>query len=119
MPDRDALAATLTELRLMSGRDRRAILAALEPEDRARAEALLDGRGEPAPAAGEAPALPHWLAERLDPSDRRVTPATRRALGEALRDTSGRGTGEAATAPRGRSLLGTVGAFLKRGAAAL
>jgi hypothetical protein len=115
VPDPNSLPETIAALGALPGRDRRAILAALEPEERARAAALLGARGAPTPPVRPEPALAlsPWLAERLTAADGRVTPATRRILVEAS-EAAGRGDGAAAPAPRGRSLLGALGALLSR-----
>ena len=118
MHDPHLLAATIAELRSLGGTDRRAILAALPAEERARAEALLQEGVKPGmaeAAAPAAPALSPWLAERLAEGDGRITPATRAALRKAMGESGAApGSGTADAAPRGRSLLGGMAALLGR-----
>lgn len=118
VPEQDPLTTTIAELRSLRSRDRRFILAALDPADRARAAALLREGREAAPRQAQVEAPPTvspWLLDRLEAVDERVSPAAKRALAEALEAD----VGAPASPPRGRTLLGAVAALLGFGGTAL
>jgi hypothetical protein len=122
MREADTLAALAEDLRALSDRERRAVLAALSPFERAQVGALLDAAVEPGPAAE--PAAPDysrfspWLACHLGADgtgERNLTLATRQLLSQAAGEALGSkpvplpATGPA---PKRRSLADAVGQFL-------
>ena len=118
MPEADTLAALAEDLRALSERERRAVLAALSPFERAQVGALLDAASMPAPVEPAAPDYSRfspWLARHLsvDPAvgERNLTAATRQLIGQASAELAGgRAAPAAATAPapRRRSLADAV-----------
>jgi hypothetical protein len=76
----DDLAKAARDLAVLSGADRRAILAALKPEERLRIEAAM--RGAPTPAASASEPLHSPWFEGLQESSE-VTAAARAALASA------------------------------------
>jgi hypothetical protein len=123
MREADTLAGLATELRGLSGRDRRAVFKALSPFERAQAEALLEASG-PAPRAepdlsGFSPWLAkHVLAAHGNEDGRNLTPATRGLLAEVAGAAArGRASSRAAATPRPRSLADALVHFLMPGAA--
>jgi hypothetical protein len=86
MREADTLAALSFDLRALSSRERRALLAALSPFERAQVDALLEAAEAPAPPEGpDLSRLSPWLARHLGEGDgdRNLTAATRRLLAEA------------------------------------
>lgn len=113
MPAPDRASGLADELHALPVRDRRAILAALSPFERAQLERLLDGAPPPPPAPPVSPYSP-WLAERIAEAAAGagpLTPAVRRLVAEAA--VSGAAPAAAVPVPQGRSLLGALGSFLK------
>ncbi|MEA3063634.1 MAG: hypothetical protein QOJ27_62 [Sphingomonadales bacterium] len=122
MREADTLAGLAEELRALGARERRAVLAALSPFERAQVGALLDAAAVPAP---EQPAAPDysrfspWLARHLKadgaPGERNLTPATRRLLADAAGELAGPTTvpgSKLEPAPKRRSLVDAVGQLL-------
>jgi hypothetical protein len=122
MREADTLAGLADELRALGARERRAVLAALSPFERAQVDALLDAASAPAP---EQPALPDhsrfspWLARHLKadgaPGERNLTAATRRLLAEAAGELTKAAAGPSSKpdpAPKRRSLADAVGQLL-------
>jgi hypothetical protein len=121
MREADTLAGLADDLRALSPRERRAVLAALSPYERAQVAALIDETAIPAPAQPAAPDYSRfspWLARHLTADaegagDRNLTAATRRLLAEAaaeLGPAPSRQAGE--PAPKRRSLAEAVGQLL-------
>lgn len=108
----DTLGAVARDLAVLSGRDRRAILQALDADDRATVRAVMRGTA-PAAAnpAGVATLHSPWVeqlaADARNGDDGRMTGAARAALLEAL-DRSR----VAPVRPSGRSLLQAAGGLL-------
>lgn len=101
------------DLSALSGRDRRAILAALDSEERDWVRAAMRGRVEPAARIAQAGGAIHspWMvgliAAATATDDQRMTAAAR----TALLDAAGR-TGAGAPRQPGRSLLQAAGGLL-------
>ncbi|HEX8223871.1 MAG TPA: hypothetical protein VF605_08655 [Allosphingosinicella sp.] len=121
MPEADTLAALAEDLGALSDRERRGVLAALSPFERAQVGALLDAAASPAPAEPVAPDYSRfspWLARHLgsDPvGERNLTAATRELLARAGAETAGgkpMPTAVAAPAPKRRSLADAVAQLL-------
>lgn len=121
MREADTLGGLADELRALSARERKAVLAALSPFERAQVDALLEAAAAPAqPAAPDYSIFSPWLACHLKPDDaaagdRNLTPATRRLLAEAAGDLlrgPAAGSEAAAPAPKRRSLADAVAQFL-------
>lgn len=89
MLEADTLAGLAEDLRALSDRERRAVLAALSPFERAQVGALLDAAATSAPVQPEAPDYSRfspWLARHLSSDgagERNLTAATRKLLAEA------------------------------------
>jgi hypothetical protein len=122
MREADTLGALAQDLRALTDRERRAVLAALSPFERAQVGALLDASSAPAPAE---PAVPDysrfspWLARHLSADskggDRNLTAATRQLLAQAAGElTGGKPAPAAALAPaaKRRSLTDAVAQLL-------
>lgn len=122
MLEADSLAALAEDLRALTDRERRAVLAALSPFERAQVEALLDAAAAPAsaePAAPDYSRFSPWLARHLGADskggDRNLTSATRQLLAQASGELAGAKPVPAAVpapAPRRRSLAGAVAQLL-------
>lgn len=122
MREADTLAALAEDLRALSERERRAVLAALSPFERAQVGALLDAAAAPAPAEPPAPDYSRyspWLARHLGSDsgsgERNLTAATRTLLAQAAGEPAGgRPAPAAAPAPEAkrRSLADAVSQFL-------
>lgn len=121
MREADTLAAVAEDLRALSDRERRAVLAALSPFERAQVRALLDAAAPEAPAE---PALPDhsgfspWLARHLSAGaagEGKLTAATRQILTQSAAEVAG-GKPAPATAPepapKRRSLADAVAQLL-------
>jgi hypothetical protein len=121
MHEADTLAALAEDLRALSDRERRAVLAALSPFERAQVGALLDAAAAPPPAEPAAPDYSRfspWLARHLGADsggERNLTPATRQLLAQAAIGVGG-GKPVPATAdgpaPKRRSLADAVAQLL-------
>jgi hypothetical protein len=104
MREADSLADLAEDLRALTDRERRAVLAALSPFERAQVGALLDAAATSAPAQPAAPDYSRfspWLARHLSADgagERNLTAATRQLLAEAAGDLAG-GKPAAAAAP--------------------
>lgn len=88
MREADTLAGLAEDLRALSDRERRAVLGALSPFERAQVGALLDAAAAPAssqPAAPDYSRFSPWLARHLsaDPKSGNLTAATRQLLAQA------------------------------------
>jgi hypothetical protein len=111
MLEADSLAALADDLRALSGPERRAVLAALSPFERAQVAALIEASALPAqPAAPDFSRYSPWLARHLGDkeggSERNLTPATRRLLAEAAAAPSAAAAPlPPASEPKRRSLL--------------
>lgn len=87
----DTLTNLAEELRALTDRERRAVMAALSPFERAQVGALLEASALPEPVQHAAPDYSRfspWLARHLNAdeaggADRNLTAATRRLLNEA------------------------------------
>lgn len=121
MREADTLAALAEDLRALTDRERRAVLAALSPFERAQVGALLDAAAAPAsaePAAPDFSRFSPWLARHLSSDgagERNLTAATRQLLGQAAGELAGGKTvPAAASAPEAkrRSLADAVTQFL-------
>jgi hypothetical protein len=122
MREADTLAALADDLRALTERERRAVLAALSPFERAQVGALLDAAAAPAPAEPPAPDYSRfspWLARHLSADggagDRNLTAATRELLVEAAAEIVGGKPEPAAPSgpgPRRRSLADAVAQLL-------
>jgi hypothetical protein len=123
MREADTLAALAEDLRALTDRERRAVLAALSPFERAQVEALLDAAATPVPAQPAAPDYSRfspWLARHLSADgsgagDRNLTAATRQLLTMAAGELAGGKAAPAAAAvpaSRRRSLADAVGQLL-------
>lgn len=123
MPEADTLAALAEDLRALTDRERRAVLAALSPFERAQVGALLDAAAAPAPLQPATPDYSRfspWLARHLSADaaaggDRNLTAATRQLLAQAAAEMVGaRPAPVAASAPaaKRRSLADAVGQML-------
>jgi hypothetical protein len=122
MREADTLAGLADELRALGGRERRAVLAALSPFERAQVDALLDAAAAPAseqPAAPDYSRFSPWLARHLKadgaPGQRNLTAATRRLLTDAADNLVKAATLPGAKpepAPKRRSLADAVGQLL-------
>ena len=121
MREADTLAGLADELRALTARERRAVLAALSPFERAQVEALLDAAATPAaaqPAAPDYSRFSPWLARHLESQgagERSLTAATRRVLAEAAGELATRTAAAAAgpePAPKRRSLADAVAQLL-------
>ncbi len=122
MREADTLAALAEDLRALSERERRSVLAALSPFERAQVGALLDAAASPAPAEPAAPDYSRfspWLARHLSAdsagAERNLTPATRQLLAQAAREVAGERfvpAEAAAPEPKRRSLADAVGQWL-------
>ena len=121
MREADTLAALAEDLRALSDRERRSVLAALSPFERAQVGALLDAATAPAPVLPAAPdygRFSPWIARHLS-ADRsgggNLTAATRQALAEAAAELTGGKPAPAAMpgpAAKRRSLAEAVGQLL-------
>jgi hypothetical protein len=122
MREADTLAALAEDLRALTERERRAVLAALSPFERAQVGALLDAAEAPPPVE---PAVPDysgfspWLARHLsaDPAggDRNLTAATRQLLVQAAGELAGTRPAPVAASgppPKRRSLADAVAQLL-------
>ena len=122
MREADTLAALAEDLRALSERERRAVLAALSPFERAQVGALLDAASAPAPAEPAAPdysGFSPWLARHLRADsgggDRNLTAATRQLLAQAGGEPGGGRPAPAAVPAaevKRRSLADAVSQFL-------
>jgi hypothetical protein len=120
MHEADTLAGLAGDLRALSDRERRAVLAALSPFERAQVGALLDAAASPAPAEPAAPdhsRFSPWLARHLGGeagAERNLTAATRELLARAAAETGGKPVPAASAErePRRRSLAGAVAQLL-------
>ena len=121
MREADTLAALAEDLRALTDRERRAVLAALSPFERAQVGALLDAAATPVRAESAAPDFSRfspWLARHLSsdgPGERNLTAATRQLLSQAAGELAGGKTvPAAASAPevKRRSLADAVTQFL-------
>ena len=122
MLEADSLAALAEDLRALSERERRAVLGALSPFERAQVLALLDAAAAPVPAEPSAPDYSRfspWLARHLgaDPGggERNLTAATRQLLAQASGELAGGRSLPAAAsgpAPKRRSLAEAVAQLL-------
>ena len=107
MREADTLAGLAEDLRALTDRERRAVLAALSPFERAQVGALLDAAVTSAPAEPAAPDYSRfspWLARHLSgdgAGERNLTAATRKLLGEAAGELA---TGKPA-APAGPAIV--------------
>ena len=114
----DTLTGLADELRALTARERRAVLAALTPFERAQVEALLDAAGRPVPDGPPAPdygRFSPWLARHLrDEDSGNLTSATRRLLAEAGVELARRAPSGVADdpAPKRRSLADAVAQLL-------
>ena len=120
MHEADSLAGLAEDLRALSDRERRGVLAALSPFERAQVGALLDAAARPVPAEPAAPDYSRfspWLARHLTADtgvgERNLTAATRQLLAGAAAELAG-GKPVAAPAPeiKRRSLADAVTQFL-------
>lgn len=122
MREADTLAALAEDLRALTDRERRAVLAVLSPFERAQVGALLDAAAAPVPLEPPAPDYSRfspWLARHLGAEggggDRNLTAATRQLLTQAAGELAG---GKPASAPpsasevKRRSLADAVSQFL-------
>lgn len=120
MHEADSLAVLAEDLRALTDRERRAVLAALSPFERAQVGALLDAAVTPTPTEPAAPDYSRfspWLARHLSAgaggAERSLTPATRQLLAQAAVELAG---GKSAAAPlpevKRRSLADAVTQFL-------
>jgi hypothetical protein len=121
MHEADTLAALAEDLQALTDRERRAVLAALSPFERAQVGALLDAAAAPvaiAPATPDYSRFSPWLARHLGadagPGERNLTAATRQLLAGAAGDLAGGKAAAAASAPevKRRSLADAVTQFL-------
>ncbi len=121
MREADTLAGLADDLRALSGRERRAILAALSPYERAQVGALIDAAALPEPVQAPAPDYSRfspWLARHLgadagNAGDRNLTAATRRLLSEAAAELGpARARPVPEPEPKRRSLAEAVGHWL-------
>ncbi len=121
MREADTLAGLAEDLRALSGRERRAILAALSPYERAQVGALIDAAALPEPVQAAAPDYSRfspWLARHLgadaeNAADRNLTVATRRLLSEAAAELGpARAQRIPESEPKRRSLAEAVGHWL-------
>ena len=121
MREADTLAALAEDLRALSDRERRAVLAALSPFERAQVGALLDAAAAPAPAepaAADYSRFSPWLARHLGAEsgtgDRNLTAATRQLLAQAAGELAGGGAAAPVPAAdvKRRSLADAVTQFL-------
>jgi hypothetical protein len=123
MREADTLAALADDLRALTDRERRAVLAALSPFERAQVGALLDAAATQVPAQPAAPDYSRfspWLARHLSAdgsgaADRNLTAATRQLLTATADDLAGGKPAPAAAAvpaPKRRSLAEAVSQFL-------
>lgn len=122
MREADTLAALAEDLRALTDRERRAVLAALSPFERAQVGALLDAAAAPAPAEPAAPDYSRfspWLARHLSADsgggERNLTAATRQLLIQAGGELAGGRPVPAAAsapAPKRRSLADAVAQLL-------
>ena len=121
MREADSLAALAEDLRALSDRERRAVLGALSPFERAQVAALLDAAATPTPAEPPAPDYSRfspWLARHLGADgagERNLTPATRQLLAQAAGEAlAGKPAPLPAPgpAPKRRSLADAVGQLL-------
>jgi hypothetical protein len=108
----DTLAGLAGDLRALSGRERRDVLNALSPFERAQAEALLVASAVEPEAGPDFSRFSPWLARHLTAPDalesgRSPTPATRRLLTQAAGELAEDGRPQ--PAPRSRSLAQAVG----------
>ena len=116
----DTLTALADDLRALTVRERRAVLAALSPFERAQVEALLDAVATTVPEEPPAPDYSRyspWLARHLKTEEegvgeRNLTAATRRLLGEAAAELAGGARAVPEPAARRRSLADAVTQFL-------
>lgn len=119
MREADTLAGLAEDLRALTDRERRAVLGALSPFERAQVGALLDAAAAPAPSQPAAPDFSRfspWLARHLGSDgkggDRNLTPATRQLLAEAAGEQVGAGrpapVAVSVPAPKRRSLTDAV-----------
>lgn len=120
MREADTLADLAEDLRALTDRERRAVLAALSPFERAQVGALLDAAPVSVPIEPAAPDYSRyspWLARHLSAEgavEGNLTPATRKLLAEAAGElTIGRpaaapGPAIAPAAPARRSLADHV-----------
>lgn len=121
MHEADTLAALAEDLRALTDRERRAVLAALSPFERAQVGALLDAAAAPVPIAPATPDYSRfspWLARHLSAEagagERNLTAATRQLLAQAAGDLAGSKAAAAASPPevKRRSLADAVTQFL-------
>lgn len=120
MREADTLTGLAEDLRALTARERRAVLAALSPFERAQVEALLDAAVAPEPAQPAAPDYSRfspWLARHLEADgagERNLTAATRRLLLQVAGEVSTRTVAAAtpAAAPKRRSLVDAVAQLL-------
>lgn len=122
MREADTLATLAEDLRALTDRERRAVLAALSPFERAQVGALLDAAATPAPpqpAARDYSRFSPWLARHLSADggagERNLTTATRQLLAQAAGEmVGGKPEPAAASAPalKRRSLADAVAQLL-------
>ncbi|HEX8263069.1 MAG TPA: hypothetical protein VF547_09370 [Allosphingosinicella sp.] len=123
MREADTLTGLAEELRALTARERRGVLAALSPFERAQVGALIEAAATPEPAEPPAPDYSRfspWLARHLGAdetggADRNLTAATRRLLAEARAElmSGPRASSRAPEpAPKRRSLADAVAQLL-------
>lgn len=121
MREADTLAGLAEDLGALTDRERRAVLAALSPFERAQVAALLDAAATPAPAEPAAPDYSRfspWLARHLDldgAGERNLTAATRQLLVKAAGELAGGKpvpVAASASVPARRSLADAVAQLL-------
>ncbi|HYD38759.1 MAG TPA: hypothetical protein VEA60_14165 [Allosphingosinicella sp.] len=120
MREADSLVSLAEDLRALNGRERRAVLAALSPFERAQVAALLDAAATPAPLEPAAPDYSRfspWLARHLgaESGAGNLTAATRQLLTQAAGELAGGRPAPAAAlepAARRRSLTDAVAQLL-------
>jgi hypothetical protein len=122
MREADSLAGLAEDLRALTERERRAVLAALSPFERAQVAALLDAAASPGPAEPAAPDYSRfspWLARHLSADagggERNLTAATRQVLAQAAGELAGAKPAPVAPSgpvPKRRSLADAVAQLL-------
>lgn len=121
MHEAETLTGLANELRALSGRQRRAILAALSPYEQAQVGALIDATTLPASVPAAAPDYSRfspWLTRHLSADagnigDRNLTAATRRLLSEAAAEVAPASSRrDPEPEPKRRSLAEAVGQWL-------
>lgn len=120
MREADSLAGLAEDLRALTDRERRSVLAALSPFERAQVGALLDAAAAPAPVQPAAPDYSRfspWLARHLsaESGGGNLTAATRQLLHQAAGELAAGKPAQAPAAlpqPRRRSLADAVAQLL-------